>query len=122
MLKRQIKGIYKFKENKDDKKTSWNDNMQNLGKDLYNSNKNNKLELTKRRAEEARKITELNQERTGATHQNLNSHHTGLGNSFVNQEIFPQPPSWQPIHDPNGPFKSRPAREVAPRIRTVTLT
>ena len=97
--------------------------MQNSVKDLYNSKKNNKkeeelqervakLELTKRQA---------NQARTGRADQNLDSHHAGLGNNFVNQKIPPPPPLWQLIHDPNGPFKSRPAREIAPRIGTVKL-
>ena len=40
MLKRQIRGFYRFKKNKNEKKTSWSDNMQNLMKDLCGLNKN----------------------------------------------------------------------------------
>ena len=79
------------------------------------------LELTKRRAEEARKITELNQARTEEADQEPDSHRADLGNNFVNHDVPPPPPSWQPVRDPNSPFQFRPPRETTQRIATVKL-
>ena len=79
------------------------------------------LELTKRQAEEARKITELNQARTEEVDQEPDSHRADLGNNFVSNDVPPPPPSWQPVRDPNSPFQSRPPRETTQRIATVKL-
>ena len=68
------------------------------------------LELTKQRAEEARRITELNQARADTANQGINFH-----------RIDPPLPSWQPVHHPNGPFESTPARETTQRMATVKL-
>ena len=64
------------------------------------------LELTKRRAEEARKITELNQARTEEADQEPDSHCADLGNNFVNHDVPPPPPSWQSVRDPNSPVQT----------------
>ena len=68
------------------------------------------LELTKHWAEEARRITELNQARADTANQGIDFHRTD-----------PPLPSWQPVHHPSGPFESTPARETTQRMATVKL-
>ena len=68
------------------------------------------LELTKRRAEEARKITELNQIRAETADHTYNSHHDSLENTLNNINLLPPPPLVQPNY-----------RETAKRNRTVKL-
>ena len=68
------------------------------------------LELTEQRAEEALRITELNQARADTANQGIDFHRTD-----------PPLPSWKPVHHPNGPFESTPARETTQRMATVKL-